>query len=108
MNKHDSLCADTNFVTGYGENQESTPIGKCCEVLGPELCAALMGFHIFTGCDQIGRFNGKSKGAWWEAFLNADADVIKALQELGRDATKLPSLDVLEGNYYPIVCCFFR
>ena len=46
INKHDSLCADTNFVTGYGEDQESTSIGKCCEVLGPDLCAALIGFHF--------------------------------------------------------------
>ena len=100
IHKHDSLCADTNFVTGGKEDQKYTPIGKCYEILGPELCAALVGFHVFTGCDQIGRFNGKSKGAWWEAFLKADTDVIKALQALGDDGSTLPTLEVLEGKYF--------
>ncbi|MEO0688202.1 MAG: hypothetical protein AAFY76_24875, partial [Cyanobacteria bacterium J06649_11] len=77
-----------------------TPIGKCYEMLGPELCAALIGFHVFTGCDQIGRFNGKSKGTWWQIFLKADADVIKALQALGDNGSTLPTLEVLEGKYF--------
>ena len=100
IHKHDALCADTNFVTGSKDDQKYTPIGKCYELLGPELCAALIGFHVFTGCDQIGRFNGKSKGAWWEAFLKADADVIKALQALGDDGSTLPTLEVLEGKHF--------
>ena len=41
---------------------------------------------------QIGRFNGKSKGAWWEAFLKADTGVIKALQALGDDGSTLSTL----------------
>lgn len=50
---------------------------------------------MFTGCDQTGRFCGKSKTTWWNHFITADNDTLYAFSRLGiGDA--LPSLGILE------------
>ena len=36
-------------------------IDSCYKALGSCRANALFGFHTFTGCDQTGRFMGKSK-----------------------------------------------
>ena len=58
---------------------------------------ALIGFHVFTGCDQVGRFLGKSKLTWWSAFKNASEFELDALSRLGKSLS-LPNLNVLEGQ----------
>lgn len=35
--------------------------GSCYEALGTNLSKSILGFYVFTGRDQIGRFSGKSK-----------------------------------------------
>ena len=46
---------------------------------------AILGFHVLTGCDQIGRFSGKTKLSWWKSFLKADNNILIALSQLGTD-----------------------
>jgi hypothetical protein len=91
----ESLPQVMYFRTGNGDNFRDIDIKKCYEALGPENAKALLGFHTFTGCDQTGRFNGKSKSTWWKAFMKADRSIICALSNLGENE-HLPSLDTLD------------
>lgn len=54
---------------------------------------------MFTGCDQIGRFQGKSKLKWWDAFKLASNDELDALSALG-EGEQLPNLNVLDGKSF--------
>ena len=68
---------------------------KKSKVLGAKRGAALLGFHVFTGCDQTWRFHSKSKTTWWNHFIKADKKVLNAFACLGL-AENLPSLETLE------------
>ena len=46
-------------------------------VLDVKLSAAILGFHVFTGCDQSGRFSGKTKLSWWKSFSTAYAEILE-------------------------------
>ena len=45
---------------------------------------SLLGFHTFTGCDQTGRFSGKSKTFWWKEFYKVDGDTLEGLGKLDK------------------------
>ena len=47
------------FVT-YFSIEAASYVG----VLDVKLSAAILGFHVFLGCDQSGRFSGKTKLSW--------------------------------------------
>lgn len=94
--KYPELCINTVFQTGRGENTRNIPIRECYESIGTKHAEALVGFHVFTGCDQIGRFQGISKSKWWKIFKGATDEELVALKELGEDI-QLPGLHVLEG-----------
>ena len=60
------------------------------EVLGRDVCEALLGFHALTGCEQTGTLTGceqtgKFYGHSKQTFLSSPPDVIKAFQNLGVD-----------------------
>ena len=65
----------TKVWTGRGENLRLIDTKKCYESLGSSHVSALLGFHTFTGCDQTGKFNGKSKNACWKVFTKCDNKV---------------------------------
>ena len=70
---------------------------KCYESIGSNHADALIRFHVFTGCDVIGRFLGKSKALWWKTFKSSSQEELHALAALGEYKT-LPRASVLEGN----------
>ena len=70
---------------------------ECYESIVSNHADALVGFHVFTGCDIIGRFLGKSKALWWKTFKSSSQQELRALADLG-DYEALPSASVLEGN----------
>ena len=70
---------------------------ECYESIGTKHVDALVGFHVFTGCDQNGRFRGISKSKWWKIFKGATDEELDALKELGGDL-QLPGLHVLQGK----------
>ena len=70
---------------------------ECYESIGSNHAGALVGFHVFTGCDIIGRFLGKSKALWWKTFKSSSQEELRAPADLG-DYEALPSASVLEGN----------
>ena len=54
------------FHTRKETDLRKTDIASCYEAVDPSRVKALLGFHTFTGCDQTGRFSGKSKTFWWK------------------------------------------
>ena len=58
-------------------------IRTIAEALGTEKCEAIVGFHAFTGCDQIGKFNTKTKKSCWEVFQDANLSIVNAFRCLG-------------------------
>ena len=68
---------------------------KCYESIGS--ANALLGFHVFRGCDVIGHFLGKSKALWWKTFKSSSQEELRALADLGEYET-LPGASVLVGN----------
>lgn len=80
-----SLAQTTYFRSGKGDQQRDINISSCFEALGPVRSSAIIGFHTFTGCDQIGRFNGKSKSSCWKAFMKTDNKILQSLSKLGKN-----------------------
>ena len=58
------LSLATKFQTGKGDQNRTIDVGTCYEAIGPSRAAAILGFHTFSGCDQTGKFCGKSKSTW--------------------------------------------
>ena len=74
----------TKFRTGKGINeQRDIDIGTIYEKLRQKICGAIIGFHAFTGCDHIGRFNTESKTSCWDVFKVATPEILDALKSLG-------------------------
>ena len=71
-------------------------IGVIYEKLGPKICDTILGFHTFTGCDQIGRFNGKSKATCWSSFIKSSDKILEAFSKLG-SSERLPDLETVEA-----------
>ena len=84
----------TIFRKGKGENRRDINITKCSEALALKRCKALVVFHVFTGCDQTGRFNNKSKTACVKAFLGSSNIILQAFSRLGEKENS-PSLETL-------------
>ena len=93
---YQSLPHLTCFRTGKGEKQRNIDIQSCYEAIGANRAQAILGFHVLTGCDQIGRFFGKSKLSWWKSFLKSDNNILNALSQLGIDEP-LPELVTLDN-----------
>ncbi len=83
IRRYKQLCQNTNFITGVGNTKRVIPLAPIVDALGPAKVAALPGFHVFTGTDQIGRFAGKGKPSGWQALNKCSGEVMSAFTELG-------------------------
>ena len=90
---YDRLNKQTYVLTG--KSNETHSIENIYNNLGPKHSEALLGFYIFTGCDQIGRFNGKSKTACWNVFCTAEKPILDAFCALGCDNFEENSSNIL-------------
>lgn len=70
--------------------------GSCYEALGNNLSKSLLGFYVFTGRDQIGRFSGKSKSMWWNNYAESNNTITDAFWKHG-DSENLRALEKLES-----------
>ena len=70
---------------------------ECYESIDSNHADVLVGFHVFTRCDIIGRFLGKSKALWWKTFKSSLQEELRGLTVLG-DYEILTSASVLESN----------
>ena len=59
-----SLPHLTYFQTGTGESQRNIDFQSWYEAIGVNHAQVILGFHVLTGCDQIGQFFGKTKLSW--------------------------------------------
>ena len=56
----------------------------------------MLGYYTFTGCDQAGKFNGKSKDAHWKVLMRNKDEIYRASSAYGKDEA-LPTQEVLES-----------
>ena len=63
------LCTTTIFRRCAGKDFKDIDGVQSYEALGANHAEAILGFNVFMGCDQIGRFNGKSKLDCWKIFI---------------------------------------
>ena len=90
------LCKDIIFKTGSGDNLREIDIGAAYEALDPKHSSAILGFHAFTGCDQTGKFYGKTKAFCWKTLIESSDEELAALQKLG-ESEELPTEDTILG-----------
>lgn len=90
------MCGKTYIHAGTGANRRVIDVGPIHAALGPAKAAALPGLHALSGADQTGKFATKSKPSWWNAFINADDDIVLSLQNLGNADLDEQTLDGIE------------
>ena len=56
----------------------------------------MLGFYTFTACDQIGKFNGKSKDARGKVLMRNKDEIYRAFSAYGKDEA-FPTQEVLES-----------
>ena len=89
------LSPDTGVFLILIACYESSPF-TFVGLLDVKLSAAILGFHVFTGCDQSGRFSGKTKLSWWKSFRTAYAEILEALSSL-EESNILPDYITVEN-----------
>ena len=87
-------CASTIYRTGSGNDQHDIKIRKMYESIGPLHAKVILGLHVFTGCDQIGRFYGKSKLECFRIFTDCQREKPDCFIVLG-STESIASLDNL-------------
>ena len=102
-------ASDTDILLQFTHRYQHVPedtvlLGKSVEYpikvlhtnLGEQRCRALVGFHVFTGCDVSGKFAGRTKESTFKKFLEADSDILASLTNLG-NSVDMPSEYTLQG-----------
>ena len=56
----------------------------------------MLGFYTFTGCDQTGKFNGKSKDARLKVWMRSKDEIYRAFSAYGKGEA-FPTQEVLES-----------
>ena len=90
------LCQDIIFKTGSGDKLREIDIGAAYEALDPRHSSAILSFHAFTGCDQTGKFYGKTKAFCWKILLESSDEELAALQQLG-ESEEFSTEDMIPG-----------
>ena len=65
-----------------GNKKRVISLGPIVNALGDEKAEALPGFHAFSGADITGRFAGKGKLTYWQAFSSCSMEVVSAFAVL--------------------------
>ena len=74
--------------------------------LGPDLSAALPGFHAVTGCDTTSYFKWVGKKVPWDVFLEGKQIFTSALTTLG--STREPLSQDVMADLEAFVCRFYQ
>ena len=90
---YSSLCKNTLFVTGTGQNHRKIQLQPIFHALGPAKAAALPAFHPLSGTNNTGYFSGKGKASCWKAFMKPEEEVIRSLPDLGM--SEAPSAETM-------------
>ena len=82
IHRYHQLCRKTYFVTGVGNKQRVISLGPIVNSREDKKVEALPGFHAFSEADITGRFAGKKKLTYWQAFSTCFMDVVFAFAAL--------------------------
>ncbi|XP_070562293.1 uncharacterized protein [Ptychodera flava] len=74
------------FLHQTSKNGQIIHINKITEALGDETAQALVGLHVFSGCDSVSAFRGKGKKKMANMLLMSDT-YTDTFQELGTSWT---------------------
>ena len=103
---YEQLPNSAGFQTGCGKNKRTISVQQCFEALGSKWAEAILGFHVLTGCNQIGCFSGKSKSSWWREFLKCNEDALIDLAKLGDGRSITQSFNIWQ--HWKVRCCYLR
>ncbi|XP_077968888.1 uncharacterized protein LOC144422864 [Styela clava] len=70
------------FLTGSGSQSRMLSIRKMVNYFGNVFCKAILGLHVFSGCDTISAFRGKGKVKGMRHLLKSK-EFIQAFSKLG-------------------------
>ena len=78
-----------------GDHKRDISIGKSFEALDVK-SQALVGFHVFKGCDQTGKFNDHAKQSCWNTFITSPKKINDAFMLLW-NSIKDPMEECIDG-----------
>lgn len=78
------LGCDLLFLTGSGNSRRIINVFEISRKYTPEECKAILGLHVFSGCDSISAFQGKGKIKPLQLVLKTD-DFVNCFANLGTD-----------------------
>lgn len=81
---HEFHGCDLLFLTGSGNSRRIVNVSEIAKRYTPEECKAILGMHVFTGCDSISAFKGKGKVKPLELLLKND-EFVQCFAMLGTD-----------------------
>ena len=78
------ISAALFLLTGVGNNRRIINISDIATACGTAKCQALIGLHVFTGCDSVSAFKGKGKVKALK-LLDKSEELLETFQKLGQD-----------------------
>ena len=79
---HDFYNCELLFLTGSGGSRRILNISQLSTKYNKNQCKAILGLHIFTGCDSVSTFKGKGKVKPLSLMLKSD-EFINCFATLG-------------------------
>ena len=86
------------FRTGVKEKYRDLKIEHFISKLNESHVRGMIGFHAFTGCDQIGKYNGISKARLVKMYLSSTTDEVHCFEMLGQDNLLSHDMDTLNDG----------
>ena len=99
VNQFTQIPRKTYFL---GKSSIPLSIEAAHSLLGVKRSNAIIGFHVMTGCDENGKFAGRSKETCYKKFLEADDEILNGLASLG-SGEAFPSIEVW-SNLERFIC----
>ena len=86
------------FRTGVKEKYRGLKMEHFVSKLNDSHVRGMIGFHAFTGCDQIGKYNGILKARLVKMYLSSTTDEINCFEMLGQDNPISHNMDTLNDG----------
>ena len=81
------------FRTGTKAKHRDLPMDYFIGKLDEHHVAGMVGFHSFSGCDQIGTYHGISKARLLKLYLASTSDEVRCFSMLGEDDVDMEALN---------------
>ena len=80
----ESISATVLFETGTADSKRIINLSSLQKSMKPNVAEALLGLHVFTGCDTTSAFHGKGKAKAFKIFQDCE-HYQEAFKNLGQD-----------------------